>query len=132
MTVNSELSQSNSAIKRQARIDNANQKNFGGKTSDFKDNQERHFNQRMLKAYLSGKTKFQFGKSLQKNYLGIMQLLPDWHDVLLTDKTVDANAIDKLLANGYTDPGKVFGGVTISKKALRKKINKRIKSKKKA
>ena len=123
MTVNSELSQSNSAIKRQA-----NQKNFGGKTSDFKDNQERHFNQRMLKAYLKGGKSFAFGFHPEIN-LVTGKKDPIYHDVLMTDKTVDANALDKLLANGYTDPGKVFGGVTISKKALRKKISKLIKSK---
>lgn len=128
----SKIPQSNSALKREARKKNANQKSFGGKLIGFKDNKERHFNQRMLKAYLSGHTQFQFGKSLKKNHLGMLELTPDWHDVLLTDKTVDINAIDKLLANGYCDPGKVFGGVSLGKGQLNKLLRKRAEEKRKA
>lgn len=102
-------------------------KSFGGKLSDFTDNKDRHFNQRMLKAYLKGNTQFQFGKSWKKNQLGTIQLLPDWHDVLLTDNTIDLKQIDKLLANGYNDPGKVFGGFSGNKSEVRKIIKKRIK-----
>lgn len=40
---------------------------FLGKTKDFKDNRERHFYQRMLKAYLKGKQYFFFGFSNQYN-----------------------------------------------------------------
>lgn len=34
---------------------------FGGKIDNFKDNRERHFYQRMLRAYLKGWTRFNFG-----------------------------------------------------------------------
>jgi hypothetical protein len=34
---------------------------FGGKTDNFTDNQERHFYQRMLRAYLKGWEVFYFG-----------------------------------------------------------------------
>lgn len=54
---------------------------FTGKMSDFKDNRERHFYQRMLKAYLRGDQNFQFGKSWKKNHLGLMEFLPDWYKV---------------------------------------------------
>lgn len=54
---------------------------FTGKTEDFKDNRERHFYQRMLKAYLRGDKKFQFGKSMKLNIFGFMELLPDWFEV---------------------------------------------------
>lgn len=54
---------------------------FTGKTKDFKDNRERHFYQRMLKAYLRGDSRFQFGKSYQLNHLGFTELLPDWYEV---------------------------------------------------
>lgn len=54
---------------------------FLGKTSDFKDNRERHFYQRMLKAYLRGDELFQFGKSWKLNSFGIQELLPDWYPV---------------------------------------------------
>lgn len=40
---------------------------FLGKTEGFKDNQERHFYQRMLKAHLKGKQYFHFGFSNQFN-----------------------------------------------------------------
>lgn len=125
MTDSKIQNQSRSAIKREARLQNQHQKQFGGKLNDFKDNQERHFNQRMLKAYLRGDSKFQFGKSWQKNQLGLMEFLPTWYDVQLTDKTVDLKALDKLLANGYCDPGKVFGGVPIGKSKLRKIVHER-------
>jgi len=57
---------------------------FLGKTSGFKDNQERHFYQRMLKAYLRGDKIFQFGKSYKLNSLGFSELLPDWYDVQMS------------------------------------------------
>jgi hypothetical protein len=79
----------------------------------------------MLKAYLRGDSKFQFGKSWQKNQICLMEFLPAWYDVQLTDKTVDLKAIDKLLANGYTDPCKVFGGIPIGKSKLRKIVYER-------
>lgn len=34
---------------------------FGGKTKDFKTKEERNFNKAMLKAYLKGKSIFQYG-----------------------------------------------------------------------
>jgi hypothetical protein len=54
---------------------------FLGKTSDFKDNRERHFYQRMLKAYLRGDKLFQFGKSWKLNSFGIQEFLPEWYPV---------------------------------------------------
>lgn len=54
---------------------------FLGKTSDFKDNRERHFYQRMLKAYLRGDKLFQFGKSWKLNHFGVSEYLPDWYPV---------------------------------------------------
>lgn len=57
------------------------QRKFLGKTSGFKDNRERHFYQRMLKAYLRGDKQFQFGKSWKVNRMGLTELLPDWYDV---------------------------------------------------
>lgn len=54
---------------------------FLGKTEKFKDNRERHFYQRMLKAYLKGNTHFQFGKSYKPNEFGFTELLPDWYEV---------------------------------------------------
>lgn len=54
---------------------------FLGKTENFKDNRERHFYQRMLKAYLKGNTHFQFGKSYKPNKMGFVELLPDWYEV---------------------------------------------------
>lgn len=118
-TQDSTLPQSNSQIKRTARLKNQGQKSFGGKTKDFADNRERHFYQRMLKAYLRGSNTFQFGfdKETKK---------ANWYDVQLTDKTVNPAELDKLLAGGYNDPGKVFGGVKPSKKALKKIISDRI------
>lgn len=122
--------QSNSAIKRLARIENANQKSFGGKLTDFSDNRERHFNQRMLKAYLRGDNRFTFGLSEVANiYTGKRE--PLFHAVLLTDKSVDPKKLDALLAGGYTDPGKVFGGASNNKSEMRKTIAKRIKEKNK-
>lgn len=59
---------------------------FLGKTSGFKDNQERHFYQRMLKAYLRGDKIFQFGKSMKLNSIGFMELLPDWFTVQMEVK----------------------------------------------
>lgn len=113
------VAQSNSAIKRQARIDNSNLKAFGGKTSGFTDNRDRHFNQRMLKAYLRGDQRFQFGQSYKNNQFGIPELSPDWHDVLFTDET-------KLRSgNSVTPKGKVFGGMGMGKSELRKVIRKR-------
>lgn len=129
MTDSTILTQSNSAIKRQARIDNANQRNFGGKLSDFTDNKERHFNQRMLKAYLNGKPVFNFG--FEKNVKGeIIRALdgkpiPKQHDVIKTDKTIDHKKLDALLAGGYCDHGKVFGGVSLGKGQLKKMLRKR-------
>lgn len=127
----STIPQSNSAIKRQARIDNANQKNFGGKLDNFSDNRERHFNQRMLKAYLKGSKQFPFGFEKEFNIV-TGRKMPMYHDVLLTDKSVDENKMDKLLAEGYCDPGKVFGGVVQGKSALRKLAWKREKARIKA
>lgn len=40
---------------------NATSRKFLGKTENFKNNQERHFYQRMLKAYTKGKQYFFFG-----------------------------------------------------------------------
>jgi len=57
------------------------QRQFLGKTSGFKDNRDRHFHQRMLKAYLRGDTQFQFGKSYKLNKFGLLELLPDWYEV---------------------------------------------------
>lgn len=121
-----DVAQSNSAIKRQARIDNSNLKAFGGKTSGFTDNRDRHFNQRMLKAYLRGDHKFQFGQSYKKNQFGIPELSPDWHDVLFTDET------KRSAGNSVTPKGKVFGGMGIGKSELRKVILKRQQDKRKA
>lgn len=123
--------QSNSAIKRQARIDNAQMKQFGGKLDNFDDNRDRHFNQRMLKAYLKGATSFPFGFESVRN-IRTGDFDPIYHDVLLTDKTVDANKLDALLAGGYNDPGKVFGGTSKNKGQLRKTVRKREKERVKA
>jgi len=57
----STIPQSNSSIKREARIKNKSSKKFAGKMENFKDNQERHFYQRMLRAYLKGWQYFDFG-----------------------------------------------------------------------
>jgi len=122
--------QSKSAIKRQARLDNANQRSFGGKLENFADNRERHFHQRMLKAYIRGNKIFPFGFETVRN-IRTGQFDPIYHDVLLTDKYVDAKKIDALLAGGYCDPGKVFGGASKNKSEIRKAIKKRIKDKKK-
>lgn len=126
--MDSAIPQSNSAIKRQARIDNANKKNFGGKLIGFDDNRDRHFNQRMLAAYIKGKSKFNFGFKMQQNRFGLLEMLPEAHDVLLTDKTVDPKQLDALLANGYCDPGKVFGGASGNKSALRNALRKKRKA----
>jgi len=94
---------SQSAIKRQARLQNQGQKQFGGKLDGFTDNKERHFFQRMLKAYLKGGSSFQFG--FEKHEDGEVKRdlrgkpIPARHDVLLTDKTIDLNKVDALLAN---------------------------------
>lgn len=123
--------QSNSAIKRQARIDNAQMKQFGGKLDNFDDNRDRHFNQRMLKAYLKGATSFPFG--FEKNPDGSLtrridgSLIPLIHNVILSDKTSDHAKLDALLAGGYNDPGKVFGGASGNKAGIRKQINKNLK-----
>lgn len=53
-------------------------KKFTGKTEGFTDNRERHFYQRMLRAYLKGHTHFNFGFSLQKDgKTGLMVRMPD-------------------------------------------------------
>jgi len=48
---------------------------FLGKTEGFKDKEERHFFQRMLKAYLKGSKRFNFGidKFGKKNICEVLQ-----------------------------------------------------------
>jgi len=116
--MDSKIPQSNSANKRQARVANQGLRSFGGKLENFADNRERHFNQRMLKAYLKGGQYFRFGFDKDTG-------APVTYAVSYTDKTVDAGKLDALLANGYNDPGKVFGGVRMGKSELRKVIWKR-------
>jgi len=116
--MDSKIPQSNSAIKRQARVQNQGLRSFGGKLEGFVDNRERHFNQRMLKAYLKGGQHFRFGFDKDSG-------APVTYKVSYTDKTVDADKLDALLANGYNDPGKVFGGVRMGKSELRGVIRKR-------
>jgi len=116
--MDSKIPQSNSAIKRQARVENQGLRSFGGKLEGFADNRERHFNQRMLKAYLKGGQYFRFGFDKDTGK-------PVTYAVSYTDKTVDADKLDALLANGYNDPGKVFGGVRMGKSELRGVIRKR-------
>lgn len=76
----------------------------------FKDNRERHFYQRMLKAYLAGKPMFNFGFEQIKNEAGMLITVPKRHLVKFTDKNMDAEKLDKLLAEGYTDPGSPYDG----------------------
>jgi len=120
--------QSHSSIKREARLANQGKKQFGGKLDNFTDNRDRHFSQRMLKAYLRGHDRFAFGFTNQKDESGILHRVNQYHDVILTDDFRDPKLVDKLLANGYTDPGKVFGGTKPSKRQLKDIISKRIES----
>lgn len=65
-------------------IDHSNftTRKFLGKTEGFKDNRERHFYQRMLKAYLKGKQYFIFGFSNKQDpHTKIWSVTPDWHEV---------------------------------------------------
>lgn len=55
------------------------QRQFLGKTDNFKDNDERRFHQRMLKAYLAGHKFFHFGFEYIMN-----QRFPKRHEVLQT------------------------------------------------
>lgn len=47
--------------KKKSRLDKKGVRTFGGKTENFENNRERHFYQRMLKAYLKGSSFFRFG-----------------------------------------------------------------------
>jgi len=123
--------QSHGAIKREARLKNQGLKQFGGKLTGFADNRERHFYQRMLRAYIKGAPQFQFGFEKNADGKRIIDLLgnpiPVWHPVQLIDKTFDFALNDALLAKGYNDPGKVFGGASNNNTPTRKKIKERIK-----
>lgn len=57
-------------------------KRFTGKTDDFSDNRERHFFQRMLRAYLKGHTHFNFGFSDQVDKFGFVSRRPDTYKVM--------------------------------------------------
>lgn len=57
-------------------------RSFGGKLDGFKDKKERHFHQRMLKAYLKGDQYFRFGFRDRKNEAGIMMRVPAYYPVL--------------------------------------------------
>ncbi len=55
------------------------QRKFLGKTSDFKDRDEKVFNQRMLKAYLNGRKTFHFGfdtEGFPKSYDVLQEPVP--------------------------------------------------------
>ena len=99
---------------------------FGGKIDGFSDNRDRHFNQRMLKAYLRGQDRFAFGFTTAMNQFGVFVKVNQYHDVLFTDQFRDKEKLETLLANGYTNPGKVFGGTKLSKRQLKDIIDKRL------
>lgn len=96
---------------------------FGGKLSGFTDNRDRHFHQRMLKAYLRGDVQFPFGFEKETDIISGKRM-PIMHYVQFTDNTgVLTNEYrDALFANGYNDPGKVFGGIKPGKGALKKML----------
>lgn len=116
-------------FKRQRAIElNKNpEKNFLGKTSNFTDNNERHFFQRMLKAYLRGYEYFHFGFYTNK----IGERLPRPHEVLFSPKRSEKE-VEEILKKGFNIGGKVFGGVKIGKAQLRQKIRNSIEDKLKA
>lgn len=53
------------------------QRHFLGKTENFSNAHDRRFNQRMLRAYLKGHKRFNFGFTRIQN-----QLIPDTYEVL--------------------------------------------------
>ena len=59
------------------KIEVTKRRNFGGKTEGFESKQEKHFEQRHLKAYLKGHKKFKFGFKTLKGGVRV----PKTHDV---------------------------------------------------
>lgn len=55
---------------------------FLGKTENFKDKQEKTFNQRMLNAYLKGCVYFHYGYEHMKSLNGIKKRMPKRYLVL--------------------------------------------------
>lgn len=76
---------------------------FLGKTENFKDNKERHFYQRMLRAFLRGWNIFHFGKEWVK-VGGVMQEVPKKHEVEYSPKLKDSD-IEKQIQMGLHEPG---------------------------
>lgn len=99
-------------------------KKFLGKTDNFSDNNERHFFQRMLKAYLKGQEFFHFGFYTNK----IGERLPRPHEVLFSPKRTEKE-VEAILQKGICIGGKVFGGMPIGKAQLRQQIKDRIEAK---
>lgn len=81
---------------------------FGGKLSDFKDEWEKKYYGKMLKAYLAGKPIFTFGYHEVLNSFGAVITVPKEYLVEFRDESITKDSVEQLLADGYTDKGCEF------------------------
>jgi len=101
------------------------QRRFLGKTENFKDNQERHFYQRMLKAYLKGKQVFNFGFKTVKNEFGAEIRVPSQYVVKCSGMPTDEQVNSQYERSLNNVSGKSFFSYRQSKKEIKAIIKER-------